>query len=513
MVFLSTFLTATGVSWVAVRATYDFLEERMDRTYPVLLDGTARRVTAWLDEGRGDLAYRLERGRLGANPGRRLSAWQRDSRFFDAMVLTDPRGRVRARAGADEPLPRPADGADPPREAGLWAAEPGRDGARVVASLEVPGAPAGTLLHGVFRREPLEALLAGTGIGEAGRLVLVDARGRVQSRSRTHAASVGYPVRLEELALGGVQAYRSHVGEHLVGAARPLGELGWYLLLEEPFRTAFAPVFQVATWLFAIDLSILLLFSFLAYQITAAIVRPIEALAQAARSIARGHLETDLPDAERDDEIGLLTRAFRDMTEKLLSQKRQMEESNSQLTTRNEELHAANEVLEQLSITDGLTKLHNHRFFQDHLSKEIKRAQRTGDPLSMLICDLDDFKKLNDRRGHKAGDELLLGLARMLNEQIRETDFVARYGGEEFVVLAPQTDLHGAVSLAEKVRMAVEEASFILDDSKQLTKATLSIGVALYRGDRKSFFQQADEALYRAKAAGKNCVVAEEAPG
>ena len=86
MVFLSTFLTATGASWVAVRATHGFLEERLDRSYPALLTGTARRVTEWLEEGRGELRYRLEQRRLGSAPGPRLSAWQRDSRFFVAVV-------------------------------------------------------------------------------------------------------------------------------------------------------------------------------------------------------------------------------------------------------------------------------------------------------------------------------------------------------------------------------------------------------------------------------------------
>ena len=127
----------------------------------------------------------------------------------------------------------------------------------------------------------------------------------------------------------------------------------------------------------------------------------------------------------------------------------------------------------------------------------------------MLICDIDDFKRLNDRLGHAAGDELLIGIARVLNDAIRETDFLARYGGEEFVVLAPDTDLRGAVMLAEKVREAVAAGSYILDSTHQLTKVTVSIGVAQYAGSRKRFFQAADQALYRAKAAGKNCVMAE----
>jgi diguanylate cyclase len=97
----------------------------------------------------------------------------------------------------------------------------------------------------------------------------------------------------------------------------------------------------------------------------------------------------------------------------------------------------------------------------------------------------------------------------VLNDSIRETDFLARYGGEEFVVLAPGTDIAGAVRIAEKIREGVSGGSYILDSTHQLTKVTISIGVAQYAGSRKQFFQAADQALYRAKAAGKNCVMAE----
>jgi two-component system cell cycle response regulator len=128
----------------------------------------------------------------------------------------------------------------------------------------------------------------------------------------------------------------------------------------------------------------------------------------------------------------------------------------------------------------------------------------------MLLVDLDDFKQLNDRLGHAAGDELLAGLARILNQSVRATDLLARYGGEEFVVLTPETDLSGAHRLAEKIRTTVAESSFILDDSLRPVRVTVSIGVAQFAGNRKAFFKAADRALYRAKDLGKNCVVVDE---
>ncbi len=191
----------------------------------------------------------------------------------------------------------------------------------------------------------------------------------------------------------------------------------------------------------------------------------------------------------------------------------EIEQHHRQLREQNEQLQQANEVLEQLSITDGLTKLHNHRYFQETLTREIKRVSRTGETLALLLIDIDDFKALNDRLGHAAGDAVLVRIARILNESVRESDVLARYGGEEFVVLAPGTDLEGVAYLAEKVRTAVAEALFGLDPAGEPMRVTVSIGVAEYAGDRRAFFDVADRALYRAKAAGKNCVAGLEELG
>jgi diguanylate cyclase (GGDEF)-like protein len=178
-----------------------------------------------------------------------------------------------------------------------------------------------------------------------------------------------------------------------------------------------------------------------------------------------------------------------------------------QLTERNTRLQRSNQILEQLSITDGLTQLNNHRSFQDHLTREIKRVNRYREPLSLLMIDIDDFKSLNDRFGHAAGDELLRRLAQIMSNAIRESDLLARYGGEEFVVLTPDTAIDGAYQLAEKIRTAIAESSFVLDESRRPTRVTVSIGVAEYLGNRMQFFDEADRSLYSAKAAGKNCVV------
>ena len=342
-------------------------------------------------------------------------------------------------------------------------------------------------------------------------LLLLDGEGRVlaaASRESTTAPERVPPRAWEEPATGG--SYQDEAGLWLVAAFEPVGDSGWRVAAQTPFLELHAPVIAAFTRLFVVDLVLVLLVSLLAYRIAIVAVRPIERLSDAARRIAQGQFDHEIPEAATQDEIGLLARTFNDMMRRLRGYQSEIEAANASLMERNNELRQAKETFEQLSITDGLTKLHNHRFFQDHLTREIKRVDRTGEPLAMLLVDIDDFKGLNDRFGHAAGDELLAGLARIMNDTVRESDLLARYGGEEFVVLCSNTELDGAYSLAEKVRTAIAETSFILDDSLRPTRVTVSIGVAQFRGNRKGFFQAADRALYRAKAEGKNCVITEE---
>jgi diguanylate cyclase (GGDEF)-like protein len=507
VVFLSTSLTAVVVSWISVHSTYTFLERRIQESYPAILERTGERVAAWVRDGEAEMTELVAHGEPDAA---RIAAWLARSGRFESAVVADRGGRLRARAGeAHWPEPLPPEALEAP--AGLWPSH--GDPPRLVMRVAAGGGPDGTsvVLHGVLRRDAIAALLTSDGLGASGRIALVGPGDRVVVTSggdRDGKAAMAAPS-LRPLRGNGVVEFAGADGRHMIGTLRVLPGTAFQLLLEEPFEKAFEPVFAVVTRVFVIDLCIILAFSFLAYQVTAAIVQPIEALSEGARRISQGDFEVELVETRTRDEIGLLTHAFNEMTHKLLGHRAEIEEANSKLVGQNEALQRANEVLEQLSITDGLTKLHNHRFFQDHLTREIKRVSRTAEPLCMLICDIDDFKRLNDRLGHAAGDELLIGIARVLNDSIRETDFLARYGGEEFVVLVPGTDISGAVMIAEKIREGVSSGSYILDSTHQLTKVTISIGVAQYAGSRKRFFQAADQALYRAKAAGKNCVMAE----
>jgi diguanylate cyclase (GGDEF)-like protein len=302
--------------------------------------------------------------------------------------------------------------------------------------------------------------------------------------------------------------YEAPDGMRLVGVASPFARTAWILAVETEYATTFAPAVTITSQIFIVDVCIILLFSVLAYKITLAIMAPIEALSLGARKISEGHTQYQIPaPANSDDELGLLTQTFNEMMAKIRSSQLEIEQDRIRLAEKNEELQQANEILAQLSITDGLTKLHNHRYFQDHLIREIKRVGRTKAPLALILLDIDDFKLLNDSHGHAAGDEVLVSLASIMTDSARESDLIARYGGEEFVVLMPNTDLAGAVHLAEKIRMAVESTRLIIGDNMKPIEITISLGVAVFDGDRREFFGNADRALYQAKAAGKNCVI------
>jgi diguanylate cyclase (GGDEF)-like protein len=165
------------------------------------------------------------------------------------------------------------------------------------------------------------------------------------------------------------------------------------------------------------------------------------------------------------------------------------------------------EETRQLAITDPLTGLANHRQFYDQLSREIRRAIRYRRPLTLLMLDLDRFKAFNDRYGHLAGDQALRETADVLRQNARSVDLLARYGGEEFAIILPETDLVRAAAHAERIRSAVASHVFHSQETGQAHQVTVSIGVAALTSATEKIEElvhDADQALYRAKAGGRN---------
>jgi len=169
-----------------------------------------------------------------------------------------------------------------------------------------------------------------------------------------------------------------------------------------------------------------------------------------------------------------------------------------------------NEAIKEISIlatTDKLTRIFNRLKIDEHLDNELQRSQRYGNSLSIILFDIDNFKSINDNYGHLTGDQILVEIAEITSDKVRQTEFVGRWGGEEFLVICPETQLDQAVEIAERIRFTIEAYQFKGTGSISMTA---SFGVSSYRTDdtRDIIISRTDEALYIAKGNGKNQVVA-----
>jgi diguanylate cyclase (GGDEF)-like protein/PAS domain S-box-containing protein len=204
---------------------------------------------------------------------------------------------------------------------------------------------------------------------------------------------------------------------------------------------------------------------------------------------------------------------MKDITQRKQAE-RALRKAHDELARRVEErtaqLAKANKQLEELSITDELTGLYNRRYLMRMLESEYRRALRHNRNLALLMLDIDHFKRVNDHFGHLCGDLVLQDIGRVVREHVRSVDLVARYGGEEITIILIEAEISAALEVAEKVRREVETHAFVCD-GKSL-KVTVSIGASAHPGENirswKQLLNTADQAMYRAKQAGRNRVVA-----
>jgi diguanylate cyclase (GGDEF)-like protein/PAS domain S-box-containing protein len=217
------------------------------------------------------------------------------------------------------------------------------------------------------------------------------------------------------------------------------------------------------------------------------------------------HLHSICAPILEDSKVLYVVEAIRDITERVKTE-RELEEKTAELVD-------ANRLLSQVAITDSLTQVYNRHHFDGLLHKEVKRLTRKKySHLSLMMIDIDHFKKLNDRYGHLTGDTVLREVAKLLKENIRATDTIARYGGEEFAIVMPDTHLEGAAYRAEVLRKILQNTEFRGHDGS--IRITISIGVAAYSaGSPRDFVAMADQALYQAKHSGRNAVVVSRPEG
>jgi diguanylate cyclase (GGDEF)-like protein len=294
---------------------------------------------------------------------------------------------------------------------------------------------------------------------------------------------------------GLVVSYDNLSGADVVGSLKRIPRAKWAVISEIPAEAAFQQIRRFRNITLLMVCGLMLLVGFTAYRLGIRIVGPLERLIQGAAEVADGDLAVDLPTAK--GEVGELTDVFNHMVERLRL-------SRQELDAMNERLRKQNEELERLSTSDALTGLYNRRYLTQRLSEELVRSYRHKGSFSVLMADVDEFKKYNDAFGHPAGDEVLKKVAGILLNSTRSEDCTARYGGEEFAILLTGTSGDVANEVAERIRARVEAQQFAG------RKITLSIGLAEFPADGQTaeeVIANADEALYTAKRAGRNQVV------
>jgi len=344
----------------------------------------------------------------------------------------------------------------------------------------------------------LEALLGPTEGDPSYSFWLLDEQGRVMLRAGKVPDTPGeqaFPGALPEEGkeMGAVSSVSlPGLGDSTYGVRRLRGPTRGFVVATVPESAAYRPLFEARNRLLKIGLPLVGLVLLASFLVARSLLKPIHRLSAAAKEISAGNLEVSLP-VRGNDEMADLTRAFNEMALRV---------------------RESQQTLESLAITDGLTALYNRRHFEDAFDKELRRCEREGRTSSLLFLDLDQFKSYNDRWGHTQGDVELKRVAAALKESIRATDVAFRYGGEELAVLLHSCPKEQAAHVAEKICHAVRAPS-LKPGALEGRTTTISIGVSTYPEDGqgvRALVDAADDALYAAKAQGRDRVVLARRP-
>jgi len=248
----------------------------------------------------------------------------------------------------------------------------------------------------------------------------------------------------------------------------------------------------------------------------AAILKLVQAHLEAGErySVCLAKAGESLPTLASPEEIGIIVKFLLAENAKMQHEAGELKKSLEQSKSQIDRLRASLAEAQEISMRDPLTDLGNRRQFEDSLSRALAEARLGGGALSLVMADIDNFKKVNDLFGHRVGDEILKMFARVLAGNVRETDTVARYGGEEFAIILPRTEVEDARQLTERIRTQLEGMRLALNDSgEEIGRITASFGIAgLASGeDGDALVQRADDKLYQAKCSGRNRVAADHA--
>jgi diguanylate cyclase (GGDEF)-like protein len=285
--------------------------------------------------------------------------------------------------------------------------------------------------------------------------------------------------------------------------------LGWRVVVRQSTQQALARVHELQRAFLLAVIFGTLAFLVLGRWVASAFARPLENLSLTAKRLEQGDENLNWDIGARSLEVRNLVDALRSTAATLLDNKHALTDANARLEQkvqdRTAELAQANHELQILARRDALTGLGNRLATRERLREEYLRSQRTGQACSVVMLDVDYFKKVNDTYGHAVGDDVLRTVAATVVSSLRGSDFAGRFGGEEFLLLLADTPLDKAMGVAEKIRAAVQA-----QHQPEVGHVTISLGVALLDvadADEDMAVQRADERLYRAKAAGRNRVV------
>jgi diguanylate cyclase len=220
----------------------------------------------------------------------------------------------------------------------------------------------------------------------------------------------------------------------------------------------------------------------------------------------------DIRGAESTDELATIADSLANDTNRMLAHSRSLEERLHLTTSEIETLRRNLEEIRREAMTDALTGIANRKYFDIHLRTAVLHSMENHTPLTLMLADIDHFKKFNDNYGHQTGDDVLRLVAHTLASTVKESDTAARYGGEEFAIILPNTNLRGSRGLGEKIRESVGSKRFRKKQTgEELSQITISIGIAEYRAGEAlvDLIQRADDGLYHAKRTGRNKVVDE----